>query len=515
MNKKQYKNGDNARLAISNVSEKVKDVIGKTLGPAGRNYYLPSGITNDGRTIMEQLRFNDENEDQVAIAYHEIARQQDMDGGDNTSTAMFMGATLYLDNVEKVGDMDVPVPGSMTAMKLLKKLDEEKDRATQSLLTKKVKVESQEALENVAMTAMENEHGAKIISETIFKAGKDTYPVVEYGNTGKITTETINGLEFKLKFDNATTSKNIIDRAEYKSTSVLVANHIFEDKNEIAPFFTTFFKKDIPKTSLVIVGRQFSIAFTNYITQFSRKTNFPIILLSGEKFTNDEFGDIASFCDAILFDTHPRTGNKITDMTLEDVGIVDKLVARDKTTQFIGGAGLNMKGIDGDKVVTRVQERVVEIKEVKQKEKDKTAVVKMDKRISALLGGITTVYVDAKTIVDKYYLKLKAEDAINSCISAMEDGMVQGGGKTFNDIAEELGEDSLLYKTLKAPKERIQQNNGGEEFDVENVFDSHNSMKATIENSVSVVKILLSVEGIISDKEESMVEELKRVHTDE
>jgi len=261
----------------------------------------------------------------------------------------------------------------------------------------------------------------------------------------------------------------------------------------------------------VIVARQFSISFTAYITEFSKQTKFPIVLVSNEKFTNDEFGDIASFCGANLIDTQPRTGKQIITMTVKDTGSIKKFIARDKITQFIGGSGLDIKDIKNEKIQTRVSERVDEIKEAQKSEKDKKEIKKMDKRISALLGGVTTIYVGAKTIVDKYYMKLKTENAVNSCIKALEGGMLQGGGLAFKEVADELGESSKLYKTLQAPYERIQQNNMGKEFDLENVFDSFLSMKASLENAVSTIGILLTVEGIIADYEPSMVEELSKV----
>ena len=63
MIRKQYKLGSEGREVTKRVAIQVRDILGKTLGPAGRNYFLPNGITNDGRTIMSHIRFEDECED--------------------------------------------------------------------------------------------------------------------------------------------------------------------------------------------------------------------------------------------------------------------------------------------------------------------------------------------------------------------------------------------------------------------------------------------------------------------
>ena len=55
------------------------------------------------------------------------------------------------------------------------------------------------------------------------------------------------------------------------------------------------------------------------------------------------------------------------------------------------------------------------------------------------------------------------------------------------------------------------QNNGGNKFDLTNVYDSYKGMECALKNAVSTVKVLLTVEGIIADYKPSIVEEFKKV----
>ncbi len=518
MNKtKEYLIGNDSREAIIAVSTQVRDIIGSTLSPAGRNYFLPVGITNDGRTIMEHIRFDDECQDQISLAYHEIARQQDKDGGDNTSTAMFMGADIVLDNISRVTDINIP--SNEPVMGILRELEGEKDKAIDILKTKKVEVKTLEDLKMVAMTAMEDEEGANIIAEAVYKTGKDTFPRIDNGFNGKIETATIDGLEMPLKLENDNIFTQV-GMAEHANAMVVVANHVFEKYVEITPLIKSMLENAMAtgqkeKQPLVIVGKQFSIPFIQSVSDVVRGTQFPIILLSAN-YHNDTFEDIASFVDAKLMDTHPKKGTKITDLKINDAGFVKTIVSRDNTTQFIGGRGLEMSGTEqleggGEEITTRVSQRVKEIKKMKEVETKSEERLQMDRRIGALLGGITTVYVDAKTSTERFYLKKKAEDAINSCVGALNDGMVKGGGLAYKEVAEELGEKSPLYKSLKAPYERMMQNNGGNKFDLTNVYDSYKGMESALKNAVSTVKVLLTVEGIIANVVPSVVEEFKKI----
>jgi chaperonin GroEL (HSP60 family) len=297
---------------------------------------------------------------------------------------------------------------------------------------------------------------------------------------------------------------------------VIVANHTFEKYIEIAPFMASMLQhaqqtQQKEKNPIVIIGKQFSVPFVQSVSDVVKGAKFPIILLSAN-YHNDTFEDIASFVDAKLIDTHPKKGTKITDLKLSDAGFIKSIVARQTQTQFIGGRGLELADIKDSEVVTRVSKRVAEIKEMQKSVSKMEEREQMDRRVGALLGGITTVYVDAKTTTERFYLKKKAEDAINSCVSALNDGMVQGGGLAYKEVAEELGESSVLYASLNAPFERIVQNNSGKEFDLTNVYDSYTGMKSAIENAVSTVKVVLTLEGIIADFIPSVVEGLKEVN---
>ena len=503
MIKKQYKLGNEGREAIKRVAKQVGDILGKTLGPAGRNYFLPSGITNDGRTIVSEIRFEDECEDNVALAFHEMARQTDKDAGDGTTTTMVIGTQIIQDALDRIPDIDTPIGNDNSATDIIRSLETDKNKVLELLLAKIIKVESLEDLKKVAKTSMETE-GSDIIATAMWKAGKDTYPVLDNGFNGKVETDIVKGISFP--FSIATqTMFNGVGKAEYSDVPVLVANHCFEQYLELAPFMMSMLQTKTKQNALVIIGKQFSVPFINAVSEAVKRAGFPILLVSGN-FHNDTFEDLASFCDAKLIDTHPKGGRKITEAKFQDAGFAKTIIAREKETTFIGGRGLESLIYEKETVLTRVGARVEEIKKLKEKEKDGKEREQMDRRVAALLGGIATIYVDAKTVAERYYLKLKVEDAMNSCKGAMNDGMVKGGGVTLKEIAEELGESSLLYNALLAPYNRIIQNNLGKELDTTEVFDSYAVVKAGVENAVSVCKVLCSLEGIIADKEKDNVE---------
>jgi len=88
------KDTDQTRPMVIRVANQIGERIGNTLGPGGRNYMTPDGITNDGVSILDHMRFSDEREDSIADAFQEVARRQDADAGDGTTTATLLTTTL-------------------------------------------------------------------------------------------------------------------------------------------------------------------------------------------------------------------------------------------------------------------------------------------------------------------------------------------------------------------------------------------------------------------------------------
>lgn len=510
MKKKEFKLGMEAREAIGNVAKQMGDILGKTLGPAGRNYLLPTGITNDGKTISSQIRFEDECDDNIAISFHEIALRTDRDGGDGTTTSMVLGTKLAQDLIAKVGDIDTPAPGDIPVMQLSRQLEEEKDKVVSLLKERAIPVTSLERLENIALTSMEDVEGSKLIASAIWEAGKDSFTIIEEGFNGKLEKDVIPGVRYPLSISAPYMYTNDRKEAVYNNVPVLVLNHAFEEYAELVGIMTTLIAdKEKKHPALVIIAKQFSVPFVGAVANMTRRSNFPILLLS-TKMDNDGFEDIASFVDAQMIDTHPKTGVKITDVTIATAGFAKKIVAKDKETVLIGGRGLEAVVMSpGGEPQTCVAARVEVIKSQLEAQKDADKRKDMEMRMASLLGGIATIYVDAKTAVERHYLKLKVEDAMNSCKAALEGGMLPGGGQALASVAEELGADALLYSTLKEPARRILANAGGVLDIPSTVVDPFIVVKAGLENAVSVVKVLLTTEGVIADAVPSMVEELR------
>jgi len=142
-------------------------------------------------------------------------------------------------------------------------------------------------------------------------------------------------------------------------------------------------------------------------------------------------------------------------------------------------------------------------------EKDPMFKEKLKRRIASLAAGVGIIRVGAMTETERGYLKLKIEDAVAAGRAAIEEGVVPGGGLTLKAVAEELGEDNILYEPLKAPYETIQENAGGSLEIGEDILDPVKVTRLALENACSAAGILITTETAISERRKSLWDELE------
>ena len=508
------KDTDQTRPMVERVAKQISMRIGNTIGPGGRNYMTPEGITNDGVSILQHIRFEDEREDGIADAFEEIARRQDRDAGDGTTTATLLGCTLTPLVLKDVINIETPLPGSKTVMDIKHELETECEAAVALLQKRAELVESLEDLEKVAKTAMEGHESYKVVAEAIWEVGKDSNTSIAEGYNGKVEKDVVPGIEMPLKIETPSMYTNVTRRESVlENPLIIVANHIFEAYSDLARFMTTMMeekkKKNEGSQPIVIIAKKYSAQFVAQIVGLTRQTGIPILLLSGEGLKDQEFIDIAEFVDGQYVDTHPKEGRTMADFEYVDSGYAKKLIAGPEQTSFLGGRGLEAVVPNDDKLISRVEARVNDLKALAEKEQNPNEREEIERRAAGLKGGVATIYVDAKTAVDRFYLKKKIEDALNSCKAALDGGTVKGGGIALKEVAEEM-DGAYLPKALEEVNKRVVQNAGGELKVPDDVRDAFYTNKSAIENAAAVVKILVTMEGVIVDKERTLVDDLEK-----
>ena len=142
-------------------------------------------------------------------------------------------------------------------------------------------------------------------------------------------------------------------------------------------------------------------------------------------------------------------------MTLDDLGHVAKLIVGRDSTVIIK---------DNDKESQEVLDRVEELKDAHKRENNKTNAEFILSRIASLTGGVGVIYVGGQTDLEQKELYDRVDDAVCAVRSALEEGILPGGGSALYQESCNLKEKTLAQKILKealrAPLLQIWENAG-------------------------------------------------------
>ena len=148
------------------------------------------------------------------------------------------------------------------------------------------------------------------------------------------------------------------------------------------------------------------------------------------------------------------------------------------------------------------------------------------RRLARLSGGVACIKVGASTEAEQAYLKMKIDDAVGACQSALEEGIVAGGGTTLRDLVDVLDEDiagELVLMTAMVKPYQIILHNAGIELSDENSMTNYNVLtgetvedmmqegivdpakvvRCALHNAVSIAGIVITTEAAVADLPET------------
>jgi len=426
--------------------------IGSTLGPKGRNVYIDHDmspiINNDGATIARYMDLPDKLENMGAKLVRNTCGQTNDDAGDGTTTTAVLLQAIVKYAIERPENpMEVRrslLDAGKKILPLIKK---------QSIAIKK------DDVKKVALISAEDEEIAEAVTQITNKLGKDACVAVEDSTDGKISYEIAEGYEAQCGFlhPEFVTDK---DRALAILTDVpvLVTESKISTISDIQVFFNQCNDNGISQA--VIVCDDIEDVILGVFVANKKLGRFNPIVIRAT-------GDVLKDIEACVGATRVSKTSGVTFQTLDvkkHLGRCKKVISSANSTIFLPkDVSLSIKYSNFLQKFAN-EERNMFIKE------------RLERRIAQLRGGIAILKVGSPTDYDREYLKLKAEDAIKAVKSALEEGVVEGGGMCLWRIAQEIkgktiGE-LILKKALTAPLRKIIENAGEDYTDiVRNISD--------------------------------------------
>lgn len=526
---KVIKTGEIARDAIIKGVDTVADLVKMTVGPKGRNVIIrelmnPPIITNDGVTIAKSIELKDKVEDTGAQLMIQVANKTNEVAGDGTTTTTILAQEMihkYFENYENNKQFNV--------VQVQKDMINTANEISDYLLSQSVKVTDTNSIEKVATISSGNKDIAHIIAQAFEKAGEYGSVIVEDSKTGVDNFKSIDGM----RLTNGSVSQFLFnDKVNQKTdmvdVNVLVTTDKLDSVTDLIKIYDYIIKNG--KKLLIICDDIETEPLNMTIMNKARGalSNIAIIGLPGfGELRENLLNDICLATGATLIGRDQ--GSTIKDFEPKYLGELEQVTvtADDTVLKFVDTSSY------GEDLLKVRQDRVTELEKTMeniQKEEDKE---QYKRRVANLLGGIVTIEIGGNTEVEVKDKKLRVEDALNSVQSAIEEGIVPGGGYSFLMACMEATKESkvqtlgqqIVYESLFAVTRQIAENAGYNGDDVvaqciekqqgfnaltgeyENLLDTGviNSVKVdrfSLINATSVASTVITMGGVVTDENE-------------
>lgn len=499
---KNIKMHNEARKSIKKGIDTVADAVKITIGPFGRNAALSDGysqpvITNDGVSIARSIILEDKFEDIGAAIIKEVAEKTNEQAGDGTTTSMVLTQALINTGIKKVESFF----SNINVIDFKKGMEACAEVIVRELQENAKEITEFEDIRNIATISVESNDIGNIIATAVDEVGADGVVTVEDHQTDGLAYKIIDGLTFESGY----ISPYMVTNAEkmeavYEDVHCLCYMGQLNDIKDLLPIVDKMIKSDKKKLVIFSINADGEALASLIVNNRQGKFKSLVIKAPGYIDNDDRLEDIACYTGATVLDDD--LGTSLKNAELSDLGFIKKIISTKTKTTIV--ADKNEK----------VEERISELKALKESTDDKTQQSRYQRRIAGLSGKIGVIYVGGSTETQVNYLKLKIEDAINATQAAVQEGVVRGGGIELHDIAKCLyipkgyfGESysfiqgwKTVLEACKAPYNQICKN-AGRSIEIPNdVIDPVKVTRCAIANSVSVAATFLTTDVAVIQK---------------
>ena len=520
---KKISYSEEARKSLRTGIDSLAAAVKVTLGPKGRNVVLdksfgPPQVCSDGVTIAKEIELPDAFENMGAQLLKEAATKTNDAAGDGTTTSVVLAQAIINDGFKNVTAGSNPMAIKRGIDKAVASIVEELGKMSQP-------VETRERIAQVASLSAHEEAIGETIAEAMEKVGKD----------GVITVEESKGLSDEIEYvegmliDRGYISPYFITNADRMESVIEDATILITDKKvsavaEMLPALEKLLQ--VGRKNVVIVGEDVDGEALATLVVNKLRGTLNILAIKAPGFGDRRkamLEDIAILTGGTVISE--ETGRKLDNAELEDFGQARRVSATKDETTIVEGKGSE----------EAIQARIGQIKTQIEDTTSEFDREKLQERMAKLSGGVAVIKVGAATEIELKERKARVEDALSATRSAVEEGIVAGGGVALvraqraldntGDLStdEKVGVD-IIRRSLEQPLKLIVENAGfegavvlnevkqqaddyGYDADVgeygpmleRGIVDPAKVTRSALQNAASVAGMVLTTESMITE----------------
>src|ERR1041385_8738321 len=523
MASKQLLFDEAARQKILRGVELLSRAVKVTLGRKGRNVVIDKKfgsptVTKDGVTVAKEVELPDPYENMGAQMVKEVASKTSDAAGDGTTTATVLAEGIYREGLKNVTAGSNPIY-------LKRGIDKAVEAAVAELARISKKVNDSEEIRQVATVSAnwDNEIGGKI-AEAMDKVGKDGTITVEESKSIETSLDVVEGMQFDKGYLSPYFTTNAeAQEAILEDAYVLIHEKKISSLQDMLPLLQVVAKSGKPL--LVIAEEVEGEALAALVVNKIRGTiNVCAVKAPG-------FGDRRK---AMLEDIAILTGGrcitedlgiKLENLQISDLGKAKRITVDKENTTIVEGGG---KSSDIQGRVKQIRRQIDETTSDYDREK-------LQERLAKLAGGVAVINVGAATETEMKEKKARVEEALHATKSAVEEGVVPGGGvallrtqKVLENLKHLEGDEKIgvqiVRRAIEEPTrqladnggaegalvvEEVKKRKGNEGYDVATeqytdlvkagIVDPTKVTRTALQNAASIAGLLLTTEALVTE----------------
>ena len=460
MNKTKVLFNDDVRKKFLKGVNIIAEAVTSTLGPKGQNVlisrpYGPPNVVHDGVTVAKSIDVEDEYANQAIALLKDAAEQTNSETGDGTTTTILLASEMFKNGIRQIA-------AGANGMILRKGMERALKDAKEILLNRARKVKKSEWQEVATISAQDEDVG-KEIARAFKLTGSNGSIQVESGSSDiKIEIEYQKGISLESGFASPFLATDTVTMsAIYKDVRVLVTDRPIMSDADLAAIANIV---KIEKNPILLIADSYSPRVLDNLVMNKLKRGLQLIAVNPPDNGGNRkalLEDIAVATGAKLISSELQM--KFSDANVSVLGYAEK-VEVNKDSTMITFSSVQVKN--------EVKERIKTIKHEMENSKNEFEKDFLKNRIAKLSGGIAVIFTGGKTQVENRELRERVYDAVGATRSAIEEGVIVGGGTVLYQISQKLRAEgksddesagyNIVMDALVKPLEKLVTNSDGD-----------------------------------------------------
>ena len=514
---------EEARKSLRTGIDTLADSVKITLGPRGRNVVLdkkfgPPQVCSDGVTIAKEIELPDAFENMGAQLLKEAATKTNDAAGDGTTTSIVLSQAIINEGFKNV-------TAGANPMAIKRGIERAVGEIVTELQSMSQPVETRERIGQVASLSAHEDAIGETIAEAMEKVGKD----------GVITVEESRGLTDEIEYvegmqvDRGYISPYFITNSDRMESGIDDAHLVITDKKisavaDLVPALEKLLQ--VGQKNVVIVAEDVDGEALATLVVNKLRGIMNVLAVKAPGFGDRRkamLEDIAILTGGTVISE--ETGRRLDSATIEDFGRARRVASTKDDTTIVEGHGSE------DAIQARINQIKAQIEDTTS-EYDRE---KLQERMAKLSGGVAVIKVGAATEIELKERKARVEDALSATRSAVEEGIVPGGGvalvraqRALETVGTLAGDETvgvnIIRRALEQPLKIIVENAGSEGavvlnqvqhqsddygYDAEvgefgpmlerGIIDPVKVTRSALQNAASVAAMVLTTESMITE----------------